>query len=163
MTTATEHRAKAAAADQRAADSFERSDTDGFLSQWASGLTAQLERLKADLADEGGRTEFAGLYEGDRRVKAKIVHYKNKFSHTDESSWLLHEDETALIDARGGKFVPTGERSRVQKRLGLRERREVADAYAFMNGSGTGLSGNAWPALARSNPDDWGIDAELVK
>ena len=157
------HRRNADNADKRRSESIERSDTDGFLSQWASGLTAQLERRKAELAEAGDVTEFTGLYEGDRRVKAKIIHYRCRYSHSDASSWLLHEDEAELIERRGKEFIPDGKRSRVQKQLGLTERRETAPAYAFMNGNGTGLSGNVWVAVARKNPDDWGLDAEVVK
>ena len=43
MTPADEHRQMAAKAEQDKAESWERSDTDGFLSQWASGLTASLQ------------------------------------------------------------------------------------------------------------------------
>lgn len=41
------------AADQtrKADESWERSDTDGFLSQWACNLTAQLYRVQADLIE----------------------------------------------------------------------------------------------------------------
>lgn len=58
MTTAAEHRAKARQHDQDAADSFDRCDTDGFVSQACSGLNAQLERARAALAEAGGVASF---------------------------------------------------------------------------------------------------------
>lgn len=155
--TSEDFRKEAAAADKSAADSFERSDTDGFLSQWASGLTAQLARLKAEIIDDGGTAIFAGLFEGDRRVSAKMI--KTKFG----SSWLLNEaEEGELIAKRGKVFLPTGEKSRILKELGLAQRKERAPAAAFMNGRGTGLSGSAWPDIFRTG-DKWGSDAALLE
>jgi len=45
---------EAATHDREAFESFERCDTDGFLSQWASGINAQEARLKASLIEQGG-------------------------------------------------------------------------------------------------------------
>jgi hypothetical protein len=57
-TTASQHRATAARHDADAAASFERCDTDGFLSQWASGINAQVARANAAIADNGGLATF---------------------------------------------------------------------------------------------------------
>ena len=73
MTTAKEYRKMAEDAEQQSADSFERCDTDGFLSQWASGLTAQKYRLQANIEDNGGAAWFVGLYAGSERVPAKQI------------------------------------------------------------------------------------------
>lgn len=56
--TAAEWRAEAEASNQRSADSWERSDTDGYLSQWASGVMARKYHACADLAELGGVIEF---------------------------------------------------------------------------------------------------------
>lgn len=156
MKTAQEHRAKAAQHETDRAESWERSDTDGFLSQWASGLNAQLERRKADLVDAGKMAVFTGLFEGDRRVKARMITTKYGVA------WLLHEDEAELIERRGKKFLPTGKKSRVLRNLGLAERAELAPAWAKMDGRGYGLSGTAWVATFRTG-DKWGQDATEVK
>lgn len=150
-------RDEAAAHDKEAYDSFERCDTDGFLSQWASRMTAQLKRAKARIIENGGVSSFVGLYEGDRRVKAKVI--ETRFG----SSWLLHEDEADLIAARGKPFLPTGSASRVLAALGLAERSEIAPAYAHVIGDGRGLSGaaNARVATLRGG-DKWGQDAVLA-
>jgi hypothetical protein len=67
-------RKEAAEAERLAADSFERSDTDGALSQWASGLTAQRKRLEADIADKGGKWSFPVLTGADGNiVPARVV------------------------------------------------------------------------------------------
>lgn len=61
--TADEWRAMAKGRKQDAADSFDRSDTDGFVSQWASGVNARLYDLLADLADNGGIEELDWIFD----------------------------------------------------------------------------------------------------
>lgn len=61
--TADEWRGMARASRQRAADSWERCDTDGFMSQWASGLTAREYDTCAELAERGGWHEFQALFD----------------------------------------------------------------------------------------------------
>jgi hypothetical protein len=150
-------RESAAAKDQQAADSWERCDTDGFVSQWANNINASLDRRKADLIDEGKLARFKGLYDGDRRVKAKQIETKFGFA------WLLHDDEADLIARRGKKFLPTGKRSRILKKLGLSERTELAPAWACLTGSGSGLSGCASVHVATFRTGcKWGSDAKLI-
>ncbi|QBP31193.1 hypothetical protein SEA_ARGIE_77 [Mycobacterium phage Argie] len=61
--TADEWAAMAARSVQDAAESWERSDTDGFLSQWASKSSAQMFRHMAELAGNGGRGEIPWVFE----------------------------------------------------------------------------------------------------
>lgn len=49
--------------DREARDSFDRCDTDGALSQWANGVTAQKFRLQADIAENGGMWSFPALFD----------------------------------------------------------------------------------------------------
>jgi len=58
METATELRARANAHDLAAEESFQRCDTDGFLTQWAHGINGQLDRAKANIAEAGGVWQF---------------------------------------------------------------------------------------------------------
>ena len=145
---ADQHKAKAQKYHDRAEESFQRCDTDGFLTQWALEHNAELERLIAGLAENAFRTIFPGLYEGDRRVKAKEI--QTKFG----TCWLLHEDEKALIAKRGKPFLPTGNGSRILKGLGLEERDETAPAYA--------KHGKHRPYIFRTG-DQWGGDAVLCE
>lgn len=159
-TTAAEYRQMAQERRERSAESFERCDTDGFLSQWASDLTAQQYDLQADILDNGGRSTFIGLYEGERRVKARFI------TTQYGTSWLLHEDETDLIQRRGKKFLPTGDNSRVHKKLGLSEEWELDFAKADIVGGGTGLAGAAScrvAAVRSHEADRWGGTAILPK
>ena len=149
------YRAEAAKRRARAQESFDRCDTDGFLAQYASNVMANLDDRKADIAEAGGFASFVGLYEGDRRVKAKL------FETCFGKCWLIAESETAIINRRNGRFVPRGENSRVQKKLGLCERAEMAPAWAKLDGSGTGLGGQCWVATFRTGCQ-YGSDAQLI-
>ncbi|MFI6290078.1 hypothetical protein ACIBEJ_00750 [Nonomuraea sp. NPDC050790] len=63
MDTATALRAQAADHDKKAQTSYERSDTDGCLSQWGSSMVAQELRLQADINEAGGRALFPALFD----------------------------------------------------------------------------------------------------
>lgn len=131
-----EHRAAAQ-------ESFDRCDTDGFVSQWAHGLNAQLARAKAGIADAGGVATFKGLYVIATGERARAKKIDGKFG----PCW-------AFVGADGqftGKFLPCGPRSRKQKAEGFEERDEVAPATAVFKGEGRGLSGTCWVAVVRTD------------
>ena len=94
---------------EAAAESWERSDTDGFMSQWASGLGAQKARMEADLLEQGGVTEFGGIwYDADGNlVPARIITTRwgakiAKFNSWDEC--LSNHGEVAMwYTFRGAK------------------------------------------------------------
>lgn len=137
-------------------ESFERCDTDGFLSQWASGLHAQLYDRQAEITENGKKGRFLGLYEGSRRVAARIIDTRYG------STWLLRTDESMKF---GRKFVPCNwgsGKGRIQKALGLSEKHETAPAWAKIEGRGHGLSGSAWVVTYRTG-DKWGLDSEVEK
>lgn len=152
--TAAEYRTEAKEWADRERESWERSDTDGFLSQWASGLSGRLAQRRAELVENDRMGDFTGLYQGDRRVAAKRINAKYG------TVWMLRDDEAERF---GRKFVPIAPWqgvSRVQKALGLAERGERAPAWADIKGKGYGLSGSAWVATFRTG-DQWGLDSIL--
>lgn len=153
MALAEKLNALAEAYDQEALASFERCDTDGALSQWGLRMNADLCRLMARISENGDVSTFTGLYQGDRRVKARII--DTKFG----IAWLLHEDEADLIAARGKPFLPTGPNSYVLAGLGLRERDETDAAYAKVS---RGCMATARPVVLRWG-DQWGQNAVLIK
>lgn len=57
-TTPAEFTAEAAQHEADAHESFERCDTDGFLTQWASGINAQVARANAEIAANDGMATF---------------------------------------------------------------------------------------------------------
>lgn len=62
---ADELRGKGAHHRQEAADSFDRCDTDGFMSQWASGLSGSANELAAEIAEDHGWIEVKALFTAD--------------------------------------------------------------------------------------------------
>jgi len=139
--TAQELRDQAARCDQEAADSFERCDTDGFLSQWASGITARKLRAQAELAENGGLMQVCALFNLDGTVAS--THYG---SGQYGPYWVLN-DAAAL--AYGKRFYsPSGARKAARRNANDRAKGFTCGTirvkgYATVAGSGTGLSGCA--------------------
>ena len=150
MTTAQQHRESASNHLDAQYQSFERCDTDGFMSQWAHGVMAQVHQAKAEIIENGNMAVFDGLYDGDRRVMAKII--DTQFG----ASWLLSDEEAIKY---GRKFVPIGSNSRVQKQLGLRQRDEMAPAWVTTGGG----SITSVRAIVFRTGDKWGSDAVLCQ
>lgn len=72
--TAAEWLEQAEASERRVQESWERSDTDGFMSQWASGTMAREYRTCARLAEQNGTWEFEALFDLDGNyVPAKYI------------------------------------------------------------------------------------------
>lgn len=61
--SADEHRAAARRHAGQAADSFDRCDTDGFLSQWADGQMRLFHLAWAQLVEEGGTVDTWALFD----------------------------------------------------------------------------------------------------
>lgn len=73
---------------QASLDSFDRCDTDGFLSQWASDTTAAEYRAAADLADNEGRTDFQALFDLDGNlIPARCVETRYGWS------WVYDDED----------------------------------------------------------------------
>lgn len=97
--SADEYRAMARDARKDADDSFDRCDTDGFLSQWASDTTARQYDLAAVLAENGGEAEFDALFDLDGNiVPAALI--DAKYGRT----WIVRESFDAMR-ARTGSAV----------------------------------------------------------
>lgn len=137
-------RDEAARADKRAADSFDRCDTDGFLSQWASNITARKLRMEADLLEAGGMHTFQGLFNAaGQRVQAKQAKCQ-AYQGGYETKWLVFGGGGTVahwVAIPQNAEAPTM-RSKMGK-LGLHEEPELAPAKVETKGSGTGLAGAA--------------------
>jgi hypothetical protein len=139
-------REEARAAELSAQESFERCDTDGFLSQWASGLTAQLKRRQADLLEEGGKAWFTTLADLDGNwVPSKLVDTRYG------TRWVLLDANGRFIQGSWMGAFPR--RRSTMTRKGFREVQGLWPAVAKMQGSGTGLSGTAWVATVKAADD----------
>jgi hypothetical protein len=125
-------RAEAAQHDQDAADSFDRCDTDGFVSQWASGQMADLRRREAELAEHGGtwtfaRTELVTLDGQPTDAREVQTRFGAKWRLDSTDQWLpVAPKREATLAKHGYREVTTT---------------EVAPAKAAHSGSGKGLAG----------------------
>lgn len=148
-------RQQAADSRKRAAESWERSDTDGFVSQWASNITADELIMKAELIEAGGVYERSVLFDLEGNlVLAKEV--ETQFGW----SWGIMDPD----NPRGrflGWFNPSKARNeetarRNNARKGYYVGRAMIKGYVKIYASGTGLSG---AASARPGYAPW-IDDE---
>lgn len=146
---------------QSAEESFQRSDTDGFLSQWASTIQAQKNDANARLLEEaGGYAKFPVLvYEG-RVVAEKVYEFADKFAPSWSGAtiyrWKLPAD---LADKLGRKWIPQGSKSKIQKQLGLTEEYRWFPAVAIIttgNRKSTGLAGaaNAYVTVVKRGEEE---------
>lgn len=152
------HRKAAAIAEQSAQESFERSDTDGFLSQWASGLTAQKHRLDADILEDGGTISTRALFDlNNTLVPAKLINTRYGLT------WALLE--SADPDSGFVGFVnrssarSAARRDATMAKRGYREGFVRVPARADIGGSGKGLSGAA-SAYVYAKRTDGGFSAD---
>lgn len=105
--TADQHRAAAAAFTKAQYVSAERSDeADGALSQWAHGLNAAEHHLAAQIAEDGGMAEFAGLFdlEGNLvpavRVDGRYGWYWKLLDARGRTAGLFNESKAKTADRR---------------------------------------------------------------
>lgn len=61
MNTAQQYRESAAGHIQAERESFERCDTDGFMSQWAHNVMARVAQVKADIVENGNK-DFSSVF-----------------------------------------------------------------------------------------------------
>ena len=150
---AQELRDRAARREEQAKESFDRCDTDGFVSQWAHGVLAQEDRLQAQIEENGGVAEFDALFHLDgRRARAKLIDGR-------------YGECWAFCDADGrftGKFISAfPKRESTMARKGFREGKEQVPARAKLVGSGTGLAAAcSVRAIAVRLDDGYPADAE---
>ena len=128
--TADQHRNAAAQHRQDAAESWERSDTDGFLSQWASGINAQVHDRQAEIAEAGGvwtfsRTRLVTLDGQETDAREVQTRYGRKWRLDSTDQWLAFQparestlakrgyrevEETEVAPAKAISWAPPGAR-----------------------------------------------------
>lgn len=140
--TAEEWRAKAREYWQRRQDSWERSDTDGFLSQWSSGLMAEEYEEKARLAERGGVIEVRALFDAETGKVASTHSHDGQWG----LAWVLN-DEAA--EKAGKRFISESKAATPEKRAAAMRKKGFTTGlvrvkgFVTMAGSGRGLSGAA--------------------
>lgn len=74
------------------ADSWERSDTDGFLSQWAAGQMASIYMLAAQVAEKEGTWEFDAVFDIDGNLQLAEEREGEWGSY-----WLVRKDDGSTV------------------------------------------------------------------
>lgn len=148
---------------KRAQESWERSDTDGFLSQWAGDITARELEMKADLIEAGGVCERPALFDLEGNyVLAKEVETQYGWS------WGIMDPNNprgrflAWFNESKAKNPETARKNNARK--GYYVGTVLAKAYVKIVASGTGLAGaaSAYPAVLAWRDEKTGAD-EIVK
>lgn len=137
--TADEYRAEAAEQSAEAAASFERCDTDGFASQAASTIMSSLNRLKAEIVEQGGTWEFPALFDLDGNL-LNAKQFRGKYGW----SWAIRDADDELL----GYLSPSTAQDEARRRAanakkGYNIGTIRAEAYAINTGDGHGFSGLA--------------------
>lgn len=125
---------------RRSQESFDRCDTDGCVSQWASDLTARLYDHAAALADDGWMAEAPALFSLDGTLLA-ARQVETRYG----TSWVYDDADGAacwvsISTARSPKRAQAHYAKQGVTLGSIRQR-----VLPAMHGSGRGLSGSAWP------------------
>lgn len=107
--TAEQWREQARQSAERRAESWERSDTDGFMSQWASGLMSLEYELCADLAEAGGLTTTTALFDAETGEVASTHLHDGQWG----MAWVLNDAAAAKA---GKRFIAESKAATTQKR-----------------------------------------------
>ena len=153
----------------RAAESFDKHDTDGFVSQWASNVKADERKLDAEILRNGRHATFTVLWDTvrDSAVDARQVIMPDRFrGYGTVTKWVV--DDKEVVERCGTKWIPTGKNSRKQKQYGLQERKAWFPAVAVLQGNGgTGLSAahtvRAVAVRREEAPGKWNEISETVE
>lgn len=147
--TAAEWRELAAASRRRSVESFERCDTDGFMTQWASDITAREYEAQADLADAGGRHEFTAIFDLEGNF-VPATECKTRYGYT----WRIGNGDD-VVWFNESKAQDPDRRRAANAKKGYYVGRVSAPAYVIIAGGGKGFSGAAscYVALRPQDPE----------
>lgn len=112
-----------------AEESFQRYDTDGFLSQWALSEGANRDRKQIQILKNGGHVRVRVLCDKD----GNIVSTQTREFAVAAAPWRTNRvwDLGKEVQNRGERrWIPAGSRSRVQKQMGLHEEFRWVPGYA---------------------------------
>lgn len=135
--TADQWRAMAAKARGQSQASFERSDTDGALSQFASDSAARRYDMCATLAEQDGTWEFKALFTLTGALVPDAVWIK-----TNQDRWVWRIGRGQAVAWFNESQAKSGARRRANDAAkGYQLGTIRATAYVGTSGSGRGLSG----------------------
>lgn len=146
--------------DRKAAESFDRCDTDGFLTQWSHGILAGEARLQARIDANGGVLGFPALFDlNGNLVAAKLI------SGNYGLVWgVLESDDprSRVVQWVNRSNASTAvARNRNLAKKGFTEGRVLAPCRATLAGGGTGLAG-AMNVTAIAQRTDGGFSRDVT-
>jgi hypothetical protein len=151
----SEHLEAAAEADRREGESFQRCDTDGCVSQFCHGLTAQKERLKASIARQGNYYIFRCLLDLDGNLVSTKLWTFPGYAGGSVRKWGVVQNDGTM------QWVTDYKRESNFLKLGLKRGWILGPAYVSANDplcrlpEARGFSGltsvRYFPLLARSD------------
>lgn len=153
---------KADAHDAAKQASYERSDTDGYITQWAHGVMSHEARLQAQVDGDGGVAPFPALFDLDGNlVPAKLIDGQYGLV------WGVFEDATCRgrvtewVNRSNADKAATRNKNMAKK--GYSEGTVMAPAKVVLGGGGTGLAGamNVMALVMRAD-DGYSADAHVV-
>jgi hypothetical protein len=128
--TPEQWRQQAADARRRSFESFERSDTDGFLSQWASDTVAREYDAWASLAENGYKAEFDALFDLDGNL-LDAFETEGKFG----MYWLIRKPGGGVEFFTASSARKGATRLKNDRRKGYTVGTVLMDAYVKLTGS----------------------------
>jgi hypothetical protein len=166
--TPRQWRDRAAEARTRSAESFERSDTDGFASQAANDLMAGQYDLAARIAENGGVWEFPALFDlGGNLVAAKQVTCYDSYKYRHVTRWVVLENDDPQSAAVKWVTPSQAHNPDLERRNNAKKGYYIgaveAPAKAAMGGGGTGMAGMAscFPIAVRTD-GGFSRDVEII-
>lgn len=134
--TPEELRDRAAAHTAKAAESFERCDTDGFVSQWADGISSEVDWLRAKIMQDNGYHRFNALFDSTGAlINAREVETRYGWA------WKITDPDGSVRWARESCARNWRVRLAANARKGFFVGSVMLPARATTGGGGKGLSG----------------------
>lgn len=150
--TAEDCRAYARTCRIRSYESFERSDTDGFLSQKGNDVNAQVYEIQAEIIENGGTSIFPALFDLDGNQIAAV----RELNQYDNWSWRIidphapHTRRTVDWFHESNARKPGAARSNDAKK-GYYVGRAYAPAKATTGGNRTTF----WACVVKIDPEHY--------
>jgi len=134
----------AADARKRSSDSFDRCDTDGFLSQWASDVMARRYDWCAKVAGNGGRLEISAIFD----LNGKLLSFD--YREGQYGSYYLVKSP----DWTGRPFVTTSGARKFRTRAANNAKKGVTEGTVSVPAYLDGRTGEPKPDLVAARAGD---------
>lgn len=139
---------------QASADSFDRCDTDGFLSQWAADSTGRLLTAKASWARDHGYCRVNVLIDVKTRRVVSTLEKEGQYG----DYWVLDDEATAAF---GKRFFSESRAKNWARKRDANARKGFAIAAAMMPAHQPKLKGSSMISVSPCSQPDWDRRGEL--